>query len=850
MPDEQHRQPDARAGIIQRLRQIAMGAPGKLRMAAAPLYRFRRLLILCGCVLFVASSVLGTANYVLSLREKVLQDGLTIDAALEKLDAGETIEARQLASMLPRANNLSSTELGEVHFVIGAATVHETDQAWDEPNRAALYALAARHLDQSLKFGMPEGREEAARLMLAKCLIESGQYESSLAPLLELSTDSPVAQTEASRLLAIAWLKKHPPNLEKAAQYGEKYAHGAQAIPAMRNDAALLQAEVALMQGDLQRCDELLKSIPDDAEQINQRQLLRGRLLLAQADRLADESGERTDKLNDLYASAIRGIREAMRHHAIGQSLSSQGSYLIGTVLRRQGQLEAAQDQFFRTRKRYFNTPEGIAASLEEAELLFQLGRIDEAVNTLELTANHVASPQQFVNPYISEKQLRDRIDNAYEQLYMNERFDLAAGLSSKLKPLVGGTVAAQLRADTLHLWGDFLHASAAVKSGTEADDARREGRHKYRLAGYAYAELAQQRYVTRQYPTDLWQAGRSFKLGQDFESAATAFRSYLKTEARTERPMVLIALTEAYLSLNQVEDAITTIEDCMREFRRDPAIYQARLLASTAYLEQGDLNKARQLLEENLHHDALTPRSDAWRDSLFALGMVLHRQGRLAMIAPEPAVSEDPATAKLQHLERGHRLLHEAIRHLSEAVARYPNAPQAIAARYALGESYRYSSRMPLAKFELETIESRRAALNRQINDELDGAIKQYDQIVRLLNEQSHTLGPLSDEDEKILRNVYFARGTVLYDLGDFEAAIKAYSTATSRYQHEPAALEAYVQIAACYRRLNKPLEARGTLEQAKLVMERIGENADFTTTTRYGREEWATLLNWLTSL
>jgi TolA-binding protein len=105
----------------------------------------------------------------------------------------------------------------------------------------------------------------------------------------------------------------------------------------------------------------------------------------------------------------------------------------------------------------------------------------------------------------------------------------------------------------------------------------------------------------------------------------------------------------------------------------------------------------------------------------------------------------------------------------------------------------------------------------------------------------------PLAAVEQAILRNALFARGGVLYDLGRFDEAIQAYSTATNRYQNEPAAVEAYVQIASCYRRLNKPLEARGTLEQAKLVIERMPADADFTKTTRFPRDEWNTLLQWL---
>ena len=85
---------------------------------------------------------------------------------------------------------------------------------------------------------------------------------------------------------------------------------------------------------------------------------------------------------------------------------------------------------------------------------------------------------------------------------------------------------------------------------------------------------------------------------------------------------------------------------------------------------------------------------------------------------------------------------------------------------------------------------------------------------------------------------------------MGRYDEAIRAYSAATNRYQHQPEVLEALMQIAACYRRLGKPDEARGTLEQAKVMLARINRDAPFAETTNYTREQWLDVLNWYASL
>jgi glycine dehydrogenase subunit 2 len=60
---------------------------------------------------------------------------------------------------------------------------------------------------------------------------------------------------------------------------------------------------------------------------------------------------------------------------------------------------------------------------------------------------------------------------------------------------------------------------------------------------------------------------------------------------------------------------------------------------------------------------------------------------------------------------------------------------------------------------------------------------------------------------------------------------------------------LEAFVQIAQCYRYLNQQAEARGTIEQAKIVLTRLPEPADYTETSHNDRDEWQAYLNWLSN-
>jgi tetratricopeptide (TPR) repeat protein len=85
---------------------------------------------------------------------------------------------------------------------------------------------------------------------------------------------------------------------------------------------------------------------------------------------------------------------------------------------------------------------------------------------------------------------------------------------------------------------------------------------------------------------------------------------------------------------------------------------------------------------------------------------------------------------------------------------------------------------------------------------------------------------------------------------LGRYEAAIAAYSTSAGRYQHEPDSLAAYVQIANCYDRMQKPAEALSTLAQAQLILRQLPDDAFAVEPSAMSRDDWQRWLDWAMKL
>jgi TolA-binding protein len=517
------------------------------------------------------------------------------------------------------------------------------------------------------------------------------------------------------------------------------------------------------------------------------------------------------------------------------------------------GDRQIAIAQFDRTRRAFFGRPEALAATVLQADLMRQEDNAAEAVALYLRTIQQAGPRDAFHNEWLSLDELQLRVQAAGDDLVAREEFSLALDLARGVTPLLPEVFSIQQQIAVHEAWAQKLAADAAGHTPLEIETAQAEARHHYRDAGAAAERLAELRIASRGYLDDLLNAARLFLLGQGYRQAARVYRAFLRQDPEQGQPEALVGLGESLLTLNDNDGARSALARCRETYPKHPATYRARILESAALEEQGQLTPAKELLLDNLYRHALTPQSSDWRDSLFALGLLLSREA--SELETKSRLSgvdlTDPEAKRegLKLLEQSHTTFQEAIRTLSEAVQRYPQADQAILARYRIAESYRHSAKWPRKKLGVVTIETSRVALNRQIQQELLSALDEYNRLIAELSDQQQA-GRRTPEELAILRNSYFARPDALFDLGRYEEAIQAYSAATNRYQQTPEALEAYVQIASCYRRLNRPNEARGTLEQARVVLQRIRPDADFTRTTRLDRQQWNDLLAWLRTL
>ena len=764
--------------------------------------------------------------------------------AFAKYDSGDRREARRLAADLLTSPEAAFGDQGGAYYILGAITVAEADEQINPEKKRLLLLVAARYLDEARIRGVPQTRHREALWLLSRALHDGGRYARSVPVLREaLGADKPDPRLHA--LLADSYLHLKPPRLSEALDQNRQFlvAAGDQLSSHDQEAAQLIESRILLAQKNFAAAAEVAGRIREASSLKPEAMVLRGRALLPL---LKPPAGDPAQRL---------ALREEMKGLVAREGLppvvAAGAQLLIGFLYEQDGDDRAAQAQLDRTRRAFFGQPEGLAATVLLADLT-RTASPQQAVALYQRAISQAGQPETYDNVWLPAEDLQKRLEQAIDDFATRGQFSAARELAGALTPFFAETTALLRQAAIDRAWAQQLESRAKGEKLAAADVTLAEARQHWRQAGVLTRKLADQRIATRYYLADLAQSADDLRHGQGYEQAVQVYRDLLRQDPRDGEPEALVGIGESLLALGRIDESIAALQRCLQIYPKHPMAYRARLLGSQAQQEKGALAEAKELLIDNLYRYSLAPQSAEWRDSLFALGGLLYREGlELEAKSRQAGVDrQDPAGRKqgLILLEQSHTALDEALRTLGEAVQRYPEMSHAIEARYRMAEAHRHSAKWPRKRLPTVSIETSRAALVRQMQEQLQAAVLEYNTLITRLSEQPDV--SRSPTEGAILRNCYFSRADAMFDLGNFEEAIQAYSAATNRYQHDPESLEAYVQIASCYRRLGRLGEARGTLEQARIVLQRIRTDANFTRTTRLTRQDWGQLLEWLRTL
>jgi tetratricopeptide (TPR) repeat protein len=769
--------------------------------------------------------------------------------AFGEFDKGNRTKARRAAARLLTDPTAAYAEHGGAYYILGAITLRDADEQVNVAKRQLLDLVAARYLEEARSRGVPNTREHDCLWLLGRALHDAARYPRSISILKEALEQQSGDGAAIHALLADCYLNLQPPKLAEALDHNRKYLASASLSPRDRDAGRLVEARILLAQKDTAAAEKSLAQIDPSSPLHPEAVILQGRILV---ESLSARGGEPPAEGVTSAAAMQDQLQKLLAREGLSQTIAAQAHLLIGLLFDVQGDTKAAIAQFDRIRRMYFGQPEALAATIFHGDLV-RPESPREAVALYKRALSQVSGGEEaYNNIWLPADEFRAHFSAAIDDLAEREAYAEALELAESLVAPFSHIVAIERQANIHRAWAQQLEQRAALELPPQADATEVEAREHRRQAGALWRKLADMRIASRQYLDDLARSADDFRRGHGFEQAVLVYRELLKQGPQQREPEALVGLGESLLSLGKTDEALAVLDHCRDTFPKHPGTYQARLLSSLALQEKGKLPEAQELLIDNLYRFSLTPESTDWRDSLFALGNLIYRQAldleSKSRLAGVDRLDAESQKSGLQLLEQSHAAFEEAIRTLSEAVERYSNAPQTVEALYKIAEAHRHSAKLPRKRRASVTIETSKAALMRQMEDQLQAAIDGYSSLITRLSDQQDA--HRRPTEAAILRNCYFGRADALFDLHRYDEAIQAYSAATNRYQHDPESLEAYVQIASCHRRMGRISEARGTLEQARVVLQRIRSDANFTRTTRLARQDWVHLLDWLRTL
>lgn len=268
-----------------------------------------------------------------------------------------------------------------------------------------------------------------------------------------------------------------------------------------------------------------------------------------------------------------------------------------------------------------------------------------------------------------------------------------------------------------------------------------------------------------------------------------------------------LLRLGRAYQAAGLFDKAITAYQRNQFRFPQSLAASRSAVPLAQTFIAKGPdwYGKAEAVLLGVFDNPALTPEAEEFKQALFEVAQLYYRTGRYE----------------------------EAVQRLEEWTQRYPKEDRIGQLLFLMGDSYRKSAAALGGKSEGEAALASAGGDKDKKGESGDGAKVKGERLTKAkaLFDQAidlyRTTPPTKDIDRLYLKLSHFYRADCLYDLGRYEEAIRLYDAAAFRYQDDPSALAAYVQIVNSYCALGKMAEAKTANERAKWLLRRMPPEA-----------------------
>lgn len=706
---------------------------------------------------------------------------------LQRADADSNRVIAQAQAYLDQAGP-DADRAGEAHFLIGSALVRIA-RAASEKAAPTVWQQARESLERAEALGVPEGDQNPLRFRLGLCGFYTGADPQRVAKLLAETVEESDDKVEGYRVLALAYLRQPVPDPGAALKANEALRQ----LPLLGEEVlgpARLQAGELLL--GLRRPGEARRVLRTVSTAAAPAILAEARTLLAQ-----------THQAERAWAEAAALWLEILNDKRQPPPQPGLVLYRLGVCYRRIDQLADAAHAWGDCLQRG-EKDSAVAAALGLAEV--QLVQADAAaVETFARAVRDIRRPEDWKNTLVGLKQARAAFEAGCQVCRQRGDFERSLRLAELYARLAAPGRSALLRGRAAEGWAQSLRDQLATP-GTDAAKRAARATELYRRAGEAYA-LAAEQGAGGERSERLWLSAGSYLRAQDAARAVPVLRKFLEVGDRGDfAGEAWFLLAEAERRLGHANEAEAAYLACLQYRGRFAS--RARFQLSQAELRRGRIDKAAEILVQNLHvlRQASESDDEALEKSLFAYGALLYRR-------------RDFAQSQLL---------------LEEAVSKFPQSPSAVRGRFELAESCRL-----LAAAEAD-FANRGGTLNK---DTREHHLQQQRRFLRKAVEQYTALTPYTDGragsplTPQEQAHVLFNTAECHFNLGEYATALAQYDQLAERFKDRLERLTALAGSARCYGVRKDYVKLQERLQDVRVALERADPQ------TRRQWEEWLKL-------
>jgi tetratricopeptide (TPR) repeat protein len=527
----------------------------------------------------------------------------------------------------------------------------------------------------------------------------------------------------------------------------------------------------------------------------------------------------------------LRGLREQVES---GAPLYAQAGWLLGSIMQRNGAPEHALSFFDDVLRNTGPSPSRAASLLGRAECLADMELYADAIQAYERLVRIITEDPLSVE--LDVKGIRESARVWYQNLYQKGKLDQALlflRFSANLVPPTDAELQAGYSQQLASLQFELGRAaSVRAAAGQSPEDAKAAQRILVE-AGEEYLRLTKNATIDESTLTSaMWRAAEAFDMAGERGRMIEVLESFVREYPSAVRtPDALLQLGRAYAAGGNLAKAVEYYQKNLIDFPRTPAALASLIPLADCFQEMKAGDKAEQTL----------------------LRIVTPRPGdELALITPEAPEYRD-AIFRLGDLYMRQEQYEKAIARYEEAMERYADDRRSDLAAFHLADACRKS--VPQIRKDMDDPKNIafKESLHAMQLQRLRRAHEMFDQvIVRYEARPEESLGDLDRLSFK-LSHLYSA--DAVYDLSlvsgagtqPFAQALSLYEKAAWKFQREPIAMSAYVQIINCYLRLGKVGQAWMALQRARWALRNIPDEAFSQYAPDQNRGYWENYLSWL---